>query len=143
MSPNYPREMAPSQPMMRDMMDQMGQGNQPAQSNQTPDNQPDQDDEAYEEDGTLASGYAEDGPYHCGDCVHFREDVCTHPVVVNDPALEARKRGDTIPVDAERGCCRFVRPAEQRPPGPVSEEGPEEEEEGEEEPEEEEPEEEE
>ena len=79
------------------------------------------ENELEEEDGTLASGYAEDGPYHCGDCIHFvpTGNVCTHSVVVADPALQMRRRGDAMPVDAERGCCRYVRPAQKA--GPVSE----------------------
>lgn len=77
--------------------------------------------EEYEEQGTLASGYGESGPYHCGECQHFTPagNACTHPVVVADPALQLRRRGDAMPVDPQRGCCRYVSPPETG--GPVSE----------------------
>ena len=76
-------------------------------------------EEAEEEQGTLASGYGESGPYSCGSCIHQSGGLCNHSVVVNDPALAMRRRGDAMPVDAERGCCRYVRPAQKA--GPVSE----------------------
>jgi len=80
------------------------------------------DDEKYEEQGTLASGYMEGGPFQCQDCQHYstQGSVCTHPVVIADPALAMRKRGDAMPVEPD-ACCRFVNPPEEKM-GPVSEE---------------------
>jgi hypothetical protein len=78
-------------------------------------------EEAEEEQGTLASGYGESGPYSCGSCIHQSGGLCNHSVVVNDPALAMRRRGDKMPVNLQTGCCRFVYPPETGQ-GPVSEE---------------------
>lgn len=80
-------------------------------------------DEKYEEDGTLASGYAEDGPYHCEDCIHrVNEDECSHPVVCGDEALASRKqKNGNVKINVEVGCCRFVKPPEKKK-GPTSDE---------------------
>lgn len=68
-----------------------------------------------EEQGTALSGYEEKGPYHCEDCVHRmdpKSDLCIHPVVLADPALQSRlvqiddKKG--IRIDLEKGCCGYV-----------------------------------
>jgi hypothetical protein len=79
-------------------------------------------EEAEEEQGTLASGYGESGPYSCGSCIHQSGGLCDHSVVVNDPALQMRRRGDKMPVNLQTGCCRFVYPPEGSGQGPVSEE---------------------
>ncbi len=73
----------------------------------------------YSETGTPISGYSEDGPFHCEDCIHRvdpKSSYCIHPVVVADPALKNRlvqiSDGDTfkltIQIDLMRGCCRYV-----------------------------------
>jgi hypothetical protein len=67
----------------------------------------------FAEQGTKASGFASDGPYHCEDCIHYMEaarrqkrpvaqdddsmrgdsaprgftGACYHPAVMNDPNL--------------------------------------------------------
>ena len=71
----------------------------------------------YDETGTAASGYAEQGPYHCENCVHKTasdEPFCIHPRVIGDSALQSRlvmiDNRPAIKIDMERGCCRFVRP---------------------------------
>lgn len=63
--------------------------------------------------GTSLSNYAETGPYHCADCVWFRpeESGCVHPAVKADPQVRHLGNGDGR-VDAQRGCCRYVRPRE-------------------------------
>lgn len=67
----------------------------------------------YLEQGTLASGYAEEGPYHCEDCIHKPQSdapFCNHPVVVNDPDRAPYRVGDLVQIDLKKGCCRFVHP---------------------------------
>lgn len=60
-------------------------------------------------DGTRLSGYADQGPYYCGNCVHLHgHDACTHPAVIADP--ETRKRDGLAIVNASHGCCEFVEP---------------------------------
>lgn len=60
--------------------------------------------------GTRLSGYAEQGPYSCGNCrflVGF--DRCIHSAVKADP--QTTKGFDGLPVvNAARGCCEFVEP---------------------------------
>jgi hypothetical protein len=73
----------------------------------------------FAEQGTTASGFASDGPYHCEDCIHQENRCCYHPAVMNDPDLpdmpdgtpaEERKQDDgSIRVDKEVECCEFVR----------------------------------
>lgn len=70
----------------------------------------------YDETGTLASGYAESGPYHCSDCVHKTakdEPFCIHPKVLADPKMQERlvliDNRPTVKIDMEHGCCKFVR----------------------------------
>lgn len=65
----------------------------------------------YSEQGTSVSGYSEEGPFHCEDCTHLREECyCIHPVVINDPQLKSHKRkGNLIEINPVRGCCRYVR----------------------------------
>ena len=73
------------------------------------------DDPQEEESGTPQSGYAEDGPYHCKDCIHKPSKTasyCNHPKIVNDPKNEKRKvpGKSLIQIDLEKGCCKYVRP---------------------------------
>ena len=59
--------------------------------------------------GTSLSGYAADGPYHCGHCRYLvGKDGCSHPAVQADP--EVPKAAGLPIVDAARGCCEFVDP---------------------------------
>ena len=59
--------------------------------------------------GTQLSGYAESGPYHCGNCRHLHGyDECLHPVVLAD--YEMKRRGALPVVNAAHGCCEFVEP---------------------------------
>jgi len=73
----------------------------------------------YSETGTPISGYSEDGPFHCEDCIHRldpKSSLCIHPVVVADPALKSKlvqiSDGETfkltIQINLEKGCCRYV-----------------------------------
>jgi hypothetical protein len=71
----------------------------------------------YDELGTPESGYSEDGPFHCSDCVHkikFDEPFCTHPKVIGDSELQERlvqiDGRPVVKINMERGCCRYVRP---------------------------------
>jgi len=68
--------------------------------------------------GTKATGFAEGGPFTCMNCVwkdHSTDDgevvdVCTHPKVNADPALQNRKNeAGLVIIDAD-DCCRYVRP---------------------------------
>jgi hypothetical protein len=61
--------------------------------------------------GTLLSGYAQAGPYHCGNCRYLRaKNLCEHSAVLAD--FEVPKDAATgLPiVDPKRGCCEFVEP---------------------------------
>ena len=68
-------------------------------------------------EGTKISEYAEQGPYHCGDCVWVsRRDVpkegqglCKEPHVLKDPQVPAARRSKLKVVDLIHGCCRFVK----------------------------------
>jgi hypothetical protein len=73
----------------------------------------------YDETGTKESGYAEQGPYHCEDCIHKTasdEPFCIHPKVIGDPDLQNRlvmiDMRPAIKVCLEHGCCTYVRPPE-------------------------------
>ena len=73
----------------------------------------------YDETGTPDSGYSEDGPFHCMDCIHrLAKDLplCIHPKVIADTCLQDRlvrlDNRPAIKVNLERGCCKFVRPSE-------------------------------
>jgi hypothetical protein len=76
----------------------------------------------FEEQGTAASGFASDGPYHCEDCIHRSDQACYHPAVMKDkdlpdmpdgtPAKQREQKDGGILVDAERECCRYVHPPE-------------------------------
>lgn len=64
--------------------------------------------------GTSGAGYAgpEDGPFHCGHCIHFKEvgdkdGRCNHPKVNRDSKVP-KKDGQSV-VD-ENGCCNFYNP---------------------------------
>jgi hypothetical protein len=72
----------------------------------------------YDEAGTKVSGYAEDGPYHCEDCIHKTapdEPFCIHPCVLGDPALQNRvmliDNRPVVKINMERGCCKYVKQA--------------------------------
>lgn len=69
--------------------------------------------------GTNVSGYAEDGPYHCKDCIHKPapdKPYCTHSTVISDPLLKDRlvkiSGVKVIRINLEHGCCEYVRPKE-------------------------------
>jgi hypothetical protein len=93
----------------------------------------------FKEQGTDASGFASDGPYHCEDCIHQvtpsrearagdpdqEKGSCYHPAVMGDaavleldmpdgtPGSERKQKDGSILVDIERECCRYVnQPAE-------------------------------
>lgn len=72
----------------------------------------------YEEEGTAISGYAENGPYHCEDCIHRQGKRCYHPIVAIDPAVKKGREssGGWVEINIEKGCCRYVNPN----PNPVS-----------------------
>lgn len=58
--------------------------------------------------GSAQSGYAtpDDGPFECGNCVHFDgESKCDNPQVVADPEVSGQ-------VEAE-GCCNLFRPEQE------------------------------
>lgn len=70
--------------------------------------------------GTPISGYAERGPYHCGECKYLKGRTeglpyrgpegrgrCTHPIIAIDPRIKVDEQGRKI-VNIERGCCEFV-----------------------------------
>jgi hypothetical protein len=66
-----------------------------------------------EASGTPQSGYAESGPYHCGQCIHKPSkdsSYCNHPKVVADPMNAKRKVNGLVQIDREHGCCEYVRP---------------------------------
>lgn len=75
--------------------------------------------------GTRLSGYAESGPYHCGDCEYMfkglgsqmgRPDaptLCKHHIVVADKEIRQRSGGFPM-VSAANGCCEFVEPKGKR-----------------------------
>jgi hypothetical protein len=55
--------------------------------------------------GSALSGYAtpDNGPFECGNCVHFQApNTCDNPQVVSDPEVGGQ-------VEAE-GCCNLFRP---------------------------------
>lgn len=58
---------------------------------------------------TKLSGYAEKGPYHCGNCKYLESGkYCSQPVVNADNQV---KKEDGKPVvNAAHGCCEFVEP---------------------------------
>lgn len=74
---------------------------------------------------TKLAGYAEDGPYHCEDCIYlkgktagdiFKDDSgrgrCNQPVMISDS--EVGKDGKGLPiVNIEKGCCEFVEPPDE------------------------------
>jgi len=64
----------------------------------------------YRETGSAIAGYAEQGPYHCQDCIHAQNGFCVHPAVVADPELQHLMTEQGIQINPERGCCRYVNP---------------------------------
>jgi hypothetical protein len=57
--------------------------------------------------GSALAGYAgsEDGPFECGNCVHFDgQSKCDNPQVISDPEVNGQ-------VEAE-GCCNLFSPAQ-------------------------------
>lgn len=63
--------------------------------------------------GTRLSGYAESGPYHCGNCIYLvGHNQCKHPVVIADPEIlgHGYPRNILPIVNAAHGCCEFVEP---------------------------------
>jgi len=66
-----------------------------------------------EEYGTVQSGFATDGPFHCKDCIHKpskNSSYCNHPEVVADPENASRKENGLIKVNLQTDCCGYVRP---------------------------------
>ena len=70
---------------------------------------------------TKLSGYAESGPYFCGDCKFMKgvtegqpvlggdgRGYCNHEVVLADP--EVKKDDGLASVNPKIGCCEFVDP---------------------------------
>jgi len=70
--------------------------------------------------GSKVSGYAEGGPYHCGDCKYAKgrkegmpwrdgqgRGRCGHPVIEQDSAVRVDEQGRKI-INLEHGCCEFV-----------------------------------
>lgn len=77
----------------------------------------------YEEaaSGTPIGGYAEDGPYHCKECIHKPapdKPYCTHSVIINSPQMKDRlvKIGGkrVAHINLEHGCCEYVKPKEDK-----------------------------
>lgn len=71
---------------------------------------------------TKLAGYAEDGPYHCEDCVYLRgkksgyiyrdgsgKGRCGQEVMMADSQVKKDSEGFAI-VNIEKGCCEFVEP---------------------------------
>lgn len=70
-------------------------------------------DSEEEEYGTVESGFATDGPFRCGHCVHRpskKSSYCNHPKVVSDPENASRKENGLIKVNLATDCCGYVRP---------------------------------
>lgn len=70
--------------------------------------------------GTKLSGYAENGPYHCDDCIFLKgrkegkiwEDAegkgrCNNAFTVADEEVKHDEEGLAI-VNIKKGCCEFV-----------------------------------
>lgn len=66
------------------------------------------------------SGYAEDGPYHCEDCIYLKREngkpvgqggygSCNQPVMMADKEVRHNADGTAI-VNIQKGCCEFVDP---------------------------------
>ena len=75
---------------------------------------------------TMLSGYAEGGPYHCGDCEYLKgleegqtfvdengKGRCTMTVVMVDTEAKKDEKGRPI-VDIQKGCCEFVEPLKKK-----------------------------
>lgn len=69
----------------------------------------------YDETGTPDSGYQENGPYHCEDCIHKTakdEPFCIHPKVIGDHMLQSKlvmiNNRPVVKIDMEHGCCKYV-----------------------------------
>lgn len=73
---------------------------------------------------TKLAGYAEEGPYRCGNCEYLKgakagkvfkdadgKGRCSQPVMVSDPEVKKDEQGRPV-VNIERGCCEFVEPLE-------------------------------
>ncbi len=71
---------------------------------------------------TRLAGYAEDGPYHCEDCIYLKKDekgnpvrttggrgLCNQEVMKADPQVQHDSDSNAL-VNIERGCCEFVDP---------------------------------
>lgn len=69
------------------------------------------------EQGEKGSGYEENGPYHCKDCIHKvhpNVPICIHPIVIEFASMLTLCFTDNPPsnkgriVDLEKGCCKYV-----------------------------------
>lgn len=69
------------------------------------------------EQGDPITGYEENGPYHCEDCVHRlskTSNICIHPMIKANPKLANRRVMENgkvkgVKVNLEIGCCSFVK----------------------------------
>lgn len=72
------------------------------------------------EQGDPLTGYEENGPYHCEDCVHRlskTSNVCVHPMIKANPKLANRRVVENgkvigVKVNLEIGCCSYVKQPE-------------------------------
>jgi hypothetical protein len=71
---------------------------------------------------TKLAGYAEQGPYHCEDCVYLKKNSdgtifrdgegkgrCNQSVMIADPEVKHDSRALAV-VNIQKGCCEFVEP---------------------------------
>lgn len=65
--------------------------------------------------GTKLSGFADGGPFHCGNCVFNENGYCTHPKVMRDPELDDRKTSNGLVKIGPNDCCNYVVPKKDIP----------------------------
>jgi len=71
---------------------------------------------------TRLAGYAEDGPYHCEDCIFLKKDFkdenghgrCNQPVMISDSEVKHDGKTGLAIVNIEKGCCEFVEPPKRK-----------------------------
>ena len=56
--------------------------------------------------GTPLAEYADGshGPFKCGNCIHFKNGHCGHPVVNRDPRVPKDAAGAKVD---SNGCCKY------------------------------------